>query len=163
MRLAEFADLRGLVVAAALAEDAASRSVLLDQRVDLGNQPLGGEARDVAHSRAEQHLEVLVAERLEAAPEVAREQEVVIVERVLRQRHAHQQVERLDARHVVPQPQEDVVGLVGLAAAAGLQEGLLVRLDALRGDDLAGAVIGQIGRAACVGAAGVERARTPAG
>ena len=57
-------------------------------------------------------------ERLQAAPEVAGEQEVVVVERVLRQRHAHQQVERLDRRDMVPEPQEDVVGLVALAAAA---------------------------------------------
>ena len=96
-------------------------------------------------------------ERLQAAPEVAGEQEVVVVERVLRQRHAHQQVERLDRRDMVPEPQEDVVGLECLAAAARLEEGLLGGLDAFRGDGLAGAVIGEIGRPAGVGAGRIQR------
>ena len=92
-----------------------------------------------------------------AAPEVAGEQEVVVVERVLRHRHAHQQIERLDRRDMVPQPQEDVVGLVALAAAARLQEGLLVGFDAARGHHLARAVSGEIVRPAFVGAAGIQR------
>ena len=81
----------------------------------------------------------------------------MVVEGVLRQGHAHQQVERLDRRNMVPEPQEDVVGLVGLAATAGLQEGLLRRLDAFRGDGLAAAVIGKIGRPARIGAGRIER------
>ena len=100
---------------------------------------------------------MLGPERLQPAPEVAGEQEVVIVEGILGQRHAQQQIERLDRGDMIPQPQEDVVRLVALAPAASLEERLLVRLDAARGDHLARAVRRQVVRPAFIGAADVQR------
>ena len=87
--LTEGADLLRLVVAGALTQDTLKELVLVDQPINLGDRLLDGRARHVAHGRPEQHLHVLLANRLDTAPEVAREDEIVVVDDVLRQRHAH--------------------------------------------------------------------------
>ncbi len=114
--LAEPADRDRFIVAGFLPGDALHQLVVFDQRVEFRGRRGDREARRIPHRRAHQHRQVLLVEHagLERAPRIAREDEVMIVDVVLRDGDAHQQIERLDRRDVLPQPLEEMVGLVAI-------------------------------------------------
>src|SRR5262249_27068774 len=91
---------------------------------------LGGTGHKAHHRPHQERQERFVENSgLERAPQGARKHEVMVIVPILRDRHAHQQIEDLDRRHVLPEPLEEMVRVVPLAAAERLQEGLLGLLD----------------------------------
>jgi len=133
----EPADRRRLILAGALAQDAAQQPARLDQGFDLrqrrgdrivrGNRMTG----HVAHHRPHQQRQIFLVEHagLEGAPHEGGKNEVVIVMEILGNRHAHQEIEGLDRRHVLPEPLEQMVRLIALAARDRHQERRLGRVD----------------------------------
>lgn len=103
--------------------------MLLDQLVDFRHGSRRGEARHVAHRGPHQNRKKGLIHGLQGAPGEQRENEVVIVERILGNSHAQQEVERFDRRDIVLQPQEEMISPVGFAPIDRGEEGRLGRLD----------------------------------
>ncbi len=131
-RLAQEADRRCFLRARVEPERARQQLVLLEQRLDVAQHGRRGEPADVPDGGAHQERRVLAPEPVERAPREHGEDEVVIVERVLRDRHGQQQVQRLGVGDVVPEPEEVVIGGVVQAAIHGGEERLLRGFDAAR-------------------------------
>src|SRR2546425_12198458 len=68
--------------------------VLLEQRLDIFQHRRRGEPGDVPNGGTHQKRRVLASQPVECAPREHGEDEVMIVERVFRDRHGQQQVQR---------------------------------------------------------------------
>ena len=112
--------------------------MLGDQRLDLrqwrGDRIRRGDrtAGHKAHHRPHQQWQIRLVENagLEGAPHSAGKHEVMVVVKIFRDGHAHQQIEDLDRRGVLPEPLEEMVRVVPLATRDRHKEGRFGRLKA---------------------------------
>src|SRR6266850_487863 len=115
-RLTQETDRRRFLRARVESQGALQELVLLEQRLDRIQDGRRGEPADVPDGGAHQERRVLASQPVEGTPREHGEDEVVIIERVLRDRHGQQQVQRLAMGDVVPEPQEVAVRPVVEAA-----------------------------------------------
>src|SRR6267143_884200 len=104
--------------------------MFFDERLHLRDTRRDGVTRHIAHRWPHQNGQILLSYRLQGTPGEGREDEIVIIQDILRDSDGHQKVEGLDRWDMLPQPQKIMIGLVVLTTVDGVEEGALGRLDA---------------------------------